>query len=62
VCTKYPDRPIMVEEGKEWDVHVKTQKHRKLASAEKYEEMIRIKREEARLRREANDKATASME
>jgi len=49
----------MVEE---WDVHVKTQKHRKLAGAEKHEEMIRIKREEARLRREANDKATASIE
>lgn len=52
----------MLEEGREWDVHMKTQKHRKLANAAKYEEMIQAKREEARLRREAKGKAAASIE
>lgn len=62
MCTTDPDRPVMLEEGREWDVHMKTQKHRKLANAAKYEEMIQAKREEARLRREAKGKAAASIE
>lgn len=57
VCTKDPDRPVMLEAGNEWDVHVKTRKHCKLAHAEKHEETIQVKREEARLRREAKNKA-----
>jgi hypothetical protein len=62
VCTKDPDRPVMLEEGEEWYVHVKTQKHCKLAKGEKHQEMIRANREEARLRREAKNKAATSTE
>ena len=28
VCTRDNKRPIMIEEGKEWDQHVKTRRHR----------------------------------
>ncbi|KAF8892663.1 IPP transferase-domain-containing protein [Infundibulicybe gibba] len=30
-CTTHQDRPVMIEEGREWDAHRKTKVHRKLA-------------------------------
>ncbi|KAF8964069.1 tRNA isopentenyltransferase [Flammula alnicola] len=32
VCTVQEDRPIMIEEGAEWETHVKTRSHRRLAA------------------------------
>lgn len=50
----------MIEEGREWDVHVKTKVHKRLENLDKHEEMIRIKREEARLRREMKGEEIAT--
>ncbi|KAF9567645.1 tRNA isopentenyltransferase [Agrocybe pediades] len=32
VCTMQEDRPVMLEEGSEWDIHQKTRSHRRLAA------------------------------
>ncbi|KAG6849414.1 hypothetical protein H0H93_008660 [Arthromyces matolae] len=32
VCTHHPERPFMVEEGREWDAHRNTRVHRRLAA------------------------------
>ena len=31
VCTVAADRPVMIEDGREWTAHVQTRTHRKLA-------------------------------
>ena len=31
VCTIQEDRPVMLEEGTEWDLHQRTRSHRRLA-------------------------------
>ncbi|KAF8197431.1 tRNA isopentenyltransferase [Pholiota molesta] len=31
-CTVQDDRPVMIEEGPEWDVHVKTRSHQRMAA------------------------------
>lgn len=62
VCTDDPTRPIMIEEGSEWDRHVKTKVHKRLANLEQHEEMIRTKREEAILRKEAKEKEASVIE
>lgn len=46
----------MIEEGREWEAHVKTKIHKRLENLDKHEEMIRVKREEARLRRELKER------
>lgn len=60
VCTKDEDRPVMIEEGQEWEVHVKTRAHWRLANAEKHQEEIQQRREEARLRRETKEAEAGS--
>lgn len=32
VCTVQEDRPVMIEEGAEWDIHRNTKAHRRMAS------------------------------
>lgn len=31
ICTVQEDRPVMIEEGSEWDLHQKSRAHRRLA-------------------------------
>ncbi|KAF8321715.1 tRNA isopentenyltransferase [Clavulina sp. PMI_390] len=52
-CTKDPERPVMLEEGREWELHIKTRTHRRLENAGKHDDEIQRLREEARIRREA---------
>lgn len=42
----------MLEEGREWDVHVKTRAHKGRMGREEQVERIKIAREEARVRKE----------
>ncbi|KAF8331952.1 IPP transferase-domain-containing protein [Cantharellus anzutake] len=47
ICTKNPTRPIMIEEGKEWRMHVKSRAHRGRVRREQHLATIRQLREEA---------------
>ncbi|TFK25018.1 tRNA isopentenyltransferase [Coprinopsis marcescibilis] len=33
VCTTQPDRPFMIEEGAEWETHIRTKTHRRMAAS-----------------------------
>jgi len=51
ICTEDPLRPIMIEEGKEWEVHTKSKGHKSRAGREQYLERIRKLKEAAAERR-----------
>jgi hypothetical protein len=38
VCTRDGEKPIMIEEGKQWDLHARTRHHRKAARKRKQNE------------------------
>ncbi|KDQ11644.1 hypothetical protein BOTBODRAFT_177046 [Botryobasidium botryosum FD-172 SS1] len=53
ICTSDPTRPVMLEEGREWQVHVKSRAHRTLAGKEKkVAEQMAQREEKQRIRRE----------
>jgi hypothetical protein len=50
----------MLEEGREWEVHIKTRAHRNRDGRDKHMEDIRRRREEALLRAAEREKVTVS--
>lgn len=45
ICSIDEDKPVMIEEGKEWDLHVKSRTHKKLvARAKRLKDGIRTSR------------------
>ena len=50
----------MLEEGKEWDVHVRTRAHRNRVGRDDHMKKIQVKREEARARKEEKERQLAS--
>jgi len=39
VCSLDPDRPVMIEEGEQWEFHQRTKPHRRLAKRSSYQEV-----------------------
>jgi tRNA dimethylallyltransferase len=56
-CTLDPTRPILLEEGREWEVHRKTRAHRRLEGKEQRLKEVEEKRREKARRDEEKDKA-----
>ncbi|KAG7086740.1 hypothetical protein E1B28_002673 [Marasmius oreades] len=50
VCTMDPDQPVMVEAGKEWDLHLKTRAHRRRANKKDQSSRIQFHRENSKER------------
>ncbi len=57
ICTEDPSRPIMIEEGKEWKVHVKSRGHKNKAGREQHLERIRRLKEALKATAKGIDKA-----
>ncbi|KAF9520656.1 hypothetical protein BS47DRAFT_1481398 [Hydnum rufescens UP504] len=60
VCTTDPARPMMLEEGREWEIHIKTRAHRNRDGRDKHMEDIKRRREEALLRAAQRTEVTVS--